>query len=267
MQQRFLDSPDSLPFPFTISHYHVFSNGVAKDSFKEQRLDSPESWDMLRNSDPLFTIPTSREEWVNVSELLVRKDGQDAQLKVRGREIAELLNRKGMTSLFSVGSGGAGLEYHILKNFPNLRAICSEYAPETVKLLRNVFTEAEKVIEFDIRTKDWSVVTGREDVATTVCLMYRLDAQFTDKEWVEIFLNLARAGVQQVLYIPTSFLTVRNLLARIRTRLQWRFAGKAMVFSGHLRTKTTFHSYWKRNFVQEECVVGGMTAFWLTLKR
>jgi hypothetical protein len=257
------DTPASLPFPLTISHYHVFASGRAREGLKDEALDSPESWDALRESDPMFSIAQTRDEWVRVNEEAIRKDGQDERLRERGKDIASLLSQKGITTLFSTGSGGAGLEYHILKNLSGLKVVCSEYAPKSVELLRNVFTEAE-VIQLDITSTDWSSITARADANTTVCLMYRLDAGFTDRQWKDIFASLARAGVKQVLYIPTGFLTLRSLVSRLRLRLSWMLSGTPMVYAGHLRTKATFETYWQRHFTATEHVVGGMTGFWLT---
>ena len=259
------DTPASLPFPLTIPHYHVFSSGTDATQLKNGELDSPESWDALRENDPMFSIAHSREEWVRVNEEAVRKDGQDERLAERGKDIASLLQGKGSTTLFSTGSGGAGLEYHILKNFPGLKVVCSEYAPKSVELLRDVFTEAE-VIQLDITKTDWSPITARKDAETAVCLMYRLDAGFSDREWRDVFESLHQAGVTNILYIPTGFLTLRSLVSRLRLRLSWLLSGTRMVYAGHLRTKATFESYWQRHFTSTEHVLGGMTGFWLTRK-
>ena len=264
---RLWDTPASLPFRFTMKHYHVFSSGVVKTRFKEEKLDSPESWDMLRTTDPLFTIADTRDEWIEVSTQAVRKDGQDVHLAKRAREIAEILWAKNISTVFSTGSGGAGLEYLLYSVFPELKILCSEYAPATVSALKKVFLEAEDIILFDIKESNWNVVTERMDAKNTLCLMYRLDAQFTDNEWKEIFTRLAGAGVVQVLFIPTGFLTMKGLLSRLRSRITWFLKRRPMVFSGYLRTKETMHTYWERNFQSTEYVVGGMTSFWLTLKK
>lgn len=251
----------------TIKHYHLFDASVSKDAFKEAKLDSPESWDMLRTSEPLFSIPQEREAWLRVNEEQIRKDGQDAKLKERGADIARLLKERNITSVFATGSGGAGLEYHILKNAPGLHMLCSDYAPQTVEILRKVFVEAESVVQFDILRDAWTPVTNRSDTSTTLCLMYRLDAGFTDLEWRSIFKRLKDEGVQQILYIPTGFLTMRGLLFRLRSRLLWMLSGKHAVFSGYLRTKDTFLSFWRGYFSSTEYVLGGMAGFWLTLEK
>lgn len=262
---RFLDTPESLPVRFTIPHYHLFNSSVKATSFKDQKLDSPESWDMLRETEPLFSVPRTREEWVRVTEDGIRKDGQDARLKERAHFIAEFIREKGIKTLFSVGSGGAGLEYFIAQEIPELSIICSEYAPKTVEVLKSVFTEA-RCIQFDIRHDSWSSVVSADAASTALCLLYRLDAQFTNAQWNDIFCRMKKDGVQHILYIPTGFLTLRSLLSRLRQRAIWRLSGKTAVFSGYLRTKKTFLSYWRRDFTCKERVIAGMTGFILSSK-
>jgi len=249
---------------FTIRHFHLFDVSVSKKEFSEEKLDSAESWDMLRMREPLFSIPDTREEWVTVSELAKRKDGQDGRLIERGQDIAAFFKEQRITSVFAVGSGGAGLEYQIKKAYPGLRLVCSDFAPKTVLLLKKVFDEAEEVIRFDILHDEWTPITDRTDAGTTACLIYRLDAQLTDREWREVFARMAARGVRHVLYIPTGFLTLYDLLYRLRSRLKWWLAGKESVFSGYLRTKMTFHSFWKSHFSEQERVLGGMCGFWLS---
>lgn len=262
---RLFDTPESLPFRFTMTHYHVFDRSVSVNAFKDGKLDSAESWDLLREKEPMFSVPETRDEWIEVMEHGVRKDGQDARLKERGILIADRLTSEGITSLVSFGSGGAGLEYHIHKRLPGLRIVCSEYAPKTVMLLQQVFSEAE-VVQFDLMNDSFDLLTQREDATTTLELIYRLDAQFSDSQWKEIFEKMHQAGVKNVLFIPTGFLTLRSLLSRIRQRIIWKMQNKQAVFSGYLRTKKTFVSYWDRHFSATEQVLAGMTGFWLQAK-
>ena len=259
----FFKTLGALPFPLTISHYHLFNSAVSKEQFREHKLDSTESWDLLRSSEPLFSIPDTREEWVAVSEHAIRKDGQDARLQERAHDIVALLKEKNINSVFSIGAGGAGLEYLIMKAFPELHLVCSDYAPKTVEILKKVFTEAVSVERFDAREDDWLRVV-HSTAGPTLCLMYRVDAQLTDREWRDIFAKMAAEGVVYVLYIPTGFLTLRSLLSRLRSRLRWALAGKQSVFSGYLRTKYTFLSFWQAHYATEELTLGGMSAFWLS---
>ncbi|KND50760.1 MAG: hypothetical protein ABA06_04720 [Parcubacteria bacterium C7867-001] len=260
----FLRQLNELPFPLTISHYHKFASGFRKEKLKDGKLDSPESWDALREQEPSFSIAETREEWLKAAELSVKKDGQDANLGARAADIVPLLKRHAITTIFSVGAGGGGLEYQLKKRIPELRIVASEYAPKSVELLRKVFLEAEEVRSFDLLSGDWTPVTERIDAATTLVLIYRLDAQFTDRQWRDLFKTLATAGVSRVLYIPTGFLTLRSLFFRLSRRIAWLFSGAEMVFAGYLRTKTTFHSFWKGSYQSEEGVFGGSGGFWLT---
>ena len=50
---------------------------------KDKKLDSGESWDVLRVSHPDFSISPNRGEWLKACESEIKKDGQDTNLKKR----------------------------------------------------------------------------------------------------------------------------------------------------------------------------------------
>lgn len=243
---------------------HYYSFGKTKDSLKDSKLDSSESWDTLRLSHSDFSIATSREEWLRASESEVRKDGQDNGLKQRAKDIVILINRLKINSVFSVGVGGAGLEYQIKKNKPEVEVICSEYSQINVDLLKKVFIEADSIIQFDITTKNWSKELTQ--LESSLCMIYRLDASFTNKEWRHIFENMHRSGVKNILYIPTTFLTILSIFIRLRRRLSWKIKGETYSFSGYLRTKKSFQSFWEGLYNEEAVDLGGLKSFILTRK-
>jgi hypothetical protein len=247
----------------TVRHYHPFKDA---SMLPDGKLDSPEAWDALRAQDPHFSVPESREAWLRVSEGVERRDGQDGRLIERAGVVAETLRSHKITSLISIGAGAAGLEYQVQKRLPNLRVVVTEYAPETVQRLAHVFTEAEEVRAFDLVKDSWSIVTARADEDTSVVLMYRLDAGFTDGEWREIFTRLHSEGVKQVLYIPTGFLTVKGFLLRLVARVRGALSGRKFSFAGYLRTRDTFRSYWADLYGEEESEFAGTPGFWLSVR-
>ena len=133
----FLKHINAIPWKFTTKHYQTFGSHAA--ALKENSLDSPESWDALRESHPHFSISETREGWLETAELKVMKDGQDKGLASRAKKIAMLLKRENIIAIFSAGVGGAGLEYQINKAEPNVNMVCSEYTEQGVRLLKNVF--------------------------------------------------------------------------------------------------------------------------------
>ena len=254
---------NSLPFPLTINHYFAFDD--ATDLLKDGRLNSSESWDALRRSHPHFSISEDRKEWIKASEVQVKKDGQDGGLVQRARDIVGIINRLGITSVFSVGVGGAGLEYQIKKMKPDLRLICSEYSPVAVNILTKVFHEADSVILFDMKNDDWSVATRGVDPDKQLCLLYRIDIDFTNEELRNIFDKMSVAGVCNILVVLCGRLTLRGLFNRLRQRLVWKVQGIPYSFAGHLRTTKTFPGFWQL-YTSTETKCGGLTSFLLRKK-
>ena len=71
------------------------------------------------------------------------------------------------------------------------------------------------------------------------------------------------SGVQNILYIPTNFLTIWSFLIRMRQRLWWKINGQPISFAGYLRTKKTFKSYWRFLYNEEELDFGESKGFLL----
>jgi hypothetical protein len=259
---NFLKKINSLPLPVTIRHYYIFDDATTK--LKDNKLDSLESWDYLRENHPRFSISENRDEWLQAAESKSNKDGQDGGLRQRAQDIVQILEDKGIETLFSVGVGGAGLEYQIKKNKSEIKLICSEYSSTALNVLKKVFVESDDFVLFDITSKDWSVGFGGTGPEKQLCLIYRIDASFTNEEWKKIFENMYDAGVQNVLYIPTSCLTVMGLRNRLLRKLVWKIKSIPYAFSGYLRTKVVFQSFWRGRYIDTEVVCGGLKGFLLT---
>jgi len=254
---------NKLPIKLTIKHYFLF--GESGNLLKDKKLDSVESWEVLRVKHPHFSISSKREEWLRACELEIKKDGQDRGLIKRAKDVVGILEKINVKTIFSVGVGGAGLEYQIKKIRPDIRLICSEYSQLNVDLLKSVFWECDSIILFDIKNGDWKSILGNygEDI---LILIYRVDASLTDLEWKRVFQEMFDAGVQNILYIPSGFLTILSLFYRFRQRLWWKITNKEMVFAGYLRTEKTFKDYWKSLYDENEIITGGLKSFLLKKK-
>ncbi|HRH24004.1 MAG TPA: hypothetical protein PK109_00215 [Candidatus Paceibacterota bacterium] len=257
----FLKQVNAMPFRFSMKHYQVF--GSATEALKDQELNSAQSWDALRETHPFFSISENRDEWLAASELAVAKDGQDTALAARADEVVALIQRKGFDRVFSTGVGGAALEYQIKKKMPQLPVVCSDYSAETVRRLQKVFTESDGVIEFDILKGDWKAVERQYLGTNGLCIMYRLDAGFSDDQWHIIFDVMQEAGVTNVLVIPTGTLTMLSIYNRKKRELLWALKHIPVVFSGYLRTKHRFISHWDEWYDTEEATFGGLKGFLL----
>ncbi len=258
---RSLKCINALPFPFSMKHYQVVGDRTSK--MKDQELTSVESWDALRIDHPFFSISADREEWLAASELLVKKDGQDTRLIERAQDIVSLLRHERIERIFSVGAGGAALEYQIKKLMPEVSIVCSDYSKVTVERLRRVFTESDGVVEFDIIDGDWRKIQDAYLGPKSACMIYRIDASFSDKEWTHIFGCLAAASVSAVLVIPTGTLTLLSIYNRKKREIRWFFKKIPIVFSGYLRTKHRFREQWSRWYSDKEYSFGGLTGFLL----
>jgi len=240
-----------------MKHYQVFG---------DKALDSPQSWDALRLNHPHFSISPNREEWLSASELLVKKDGQDGGLIERARGVTELLKREGIERVFSLGVGGAALEYQMKKMMPGVKIVCSDYSTVTVETLKKVFLKCDEIVFFDLMKDDWVAANKKYLGHNALCLMYRIDASMSDGEWHSIFKTLHGAGVEKVLYIPTGMLTVLSVYNRKWREIKWFFKGVKKRWSGYVRTKKRFEQYWRGLYGQEELALGGLRSFFLTRK-
>jgi len=264
MFKSFLKYINSIPFSLTIKHYQTF--GYSASLFKNAELNSAESWDALRTTHPQFSISQNRKEWLRASEAQIKKDGQDRGLLQRAKDVESLLKKENKNSIFSVGVGGAGLEYQLKKINPNLKIVCSEFAPQNVELLKSVFLEADQVVQFDILNGDWKSIKEKYLFNSSVCLMYRVDASFSDEEWRYIFEKLHAAKINDILFIPSSFLSILSIFNRKWREIRWTMSKTKVVFSGYLRTKSTFKSYWNSLYNEKAGNFGGINGFLLTIK-
>ena len=252
---------NSLPFPLTIKHYFPFD--AVTEKLKDGALNSSESWDVLRQSHDHFSISESREEWLKTANAIVKKDGQDGGLLVRAKDVERILERLKITSVFSAGVGGAGLEYQLKVAQPSLKLICSEYSPVNVEALKMVFLECDEILLFDVKTSDWSIALRGVEPQTQLCLLYRVDIHLTNEEWKEAFRNMHNAGIKNVLFIVSGCVTARGLLNIWKARLQSLLRGSSQAFAGYKRSKVTFTTFWRGLYATEELECGGLQSFLL----
>lgn len=253
-----------MPFGFSMKHYQIF--GETSSKMKDSALMTPESWDALREEHPNFSIPDDRQEWIQVNEAGVKKDGQDSLLKARAIDIVELLRKENIEKVFSLGVGGAGLEYFIKKLIPEVKLTCADYSHVTVERLKKVFTESDAIVEFDMLRADWKETSTQYLDEGSLCLMYRIDASFSDSEWCKIFSELYNAKVEKILIIPTGMLTMLSVYNRKSREVKWFFKKISKLLCGYVRTKKRFESYWHGLYSQKILILGGLEGFFLTRK-
>ena len=256
---------DSLPFSITIRHYFPFNDRTTL--LKNGEISSSKAWDTLRQKHPNFSISENRVEWLKAAEAQVEKDGQDKGLVRRAKDVVEVIERLGVTKVFSAGVGGAGLEYQIKKLKPELYLTCSEYSPVAVGALKKVFTECDSVVFFDMNTGDWHLAIDKTQTREKqLCILSRIDIDLTNKQFRNIFKNMHAAGIRNVLVITCVDLTLYDLVSRMYHRILGHLRGVYYVFAGYLRSKRAFIDLWSPFYNHTELTCGGLKSFLLEIK-
>ena len=180
-------------------------------------LDSPELWDDVRRRHPRFEIPRDRNDWIKEVESAANRDGLDSRLAERAAKVLGWIDEAGGKSVFSVGAGNAAMEYHIKKLRPSLPLVTSDFAPESVELIRGHFKECDRVERFDIMGGDWSAIAAESQ---QVVLINRLDPVLSNQQWRSVFRDMGESGVGMALMILAWDLDLRGAIqAKLR---QWR---------------------------------------------
>jgi len=188
-------------------------------------LVRPDAWDRLRTqTSGVFAIPPTREEFVRTAE------GR-ADIAGRARAIDSWLERQGARVVASYGVGGAALEWWLHKVRPRRKLIVTDYGEATVQRLAETFPEV------DARLHDLS---RDHPLAADVHLFHRIDTEFGNREWQEIFTRFARVPI---LVVASEVLDLRRLLLelRLRRRMKLRHATKA----GYIRSSAAFEALWR----------------------
>lgn len=232
----------------TVGHYS-FTGGATGVGAS---LHSRQAWDALRLSDAEdFAIPESRNAWL---DSFVKRD----YLRRGADAIVSLCRTEGLGSVYSVGVGGAGVEYFIKTTAPDLLLTCTDYAPEATRRVARVFTECDRVEAFDFANGRWQ---ARPD---TLCLLHRVDTELSDSQWRACFSRMAGAGITPVLVVATGFLTARSLAKAGAARLQKALGMHGPTFCGYVRTREAFCSLWDDDYVvAREVQIGDFAGFLL----
>lgn len=236
----------------TMKHYYYF--GEKTDAIGGS-LIRPGSWDALRTADSGpqddFSMPETRTAWeersLSNTALNGRADALTDFLKPRYRRV------------YSYGVGCAFLEYFLKKRDPMLFLRCSDFTPRVIERLKKVFTEADEIILFDMLSGTWD--NGGPDC---VHMFHRVDTEFSDQQWRDIFKRMSRSGVENVLFVPSEYLTMKRIIVQKIKYFLYSWTGRKMTFSGFLRTRERFVSLVSEFYDIVQLVeVGDLTGFLL----
>jgi hypothetical protein len=112
---------------------------------------------------------------------------------------------------------------------PRRRLTLTDYGPDTVGRLRQLFPEAN-VEQHDLK-KD-------PPLAADVHLFHRIDTEFTNGEWRDLLRRFER---QSILVVATEIADLDRLASELIGRLRNRHLTRA----GWLRTRDTFEALWR----------------------
>lgn len=213
---------------FTAKHFynlaHISKNLLNKESLDVSRI----------NEKSPFHIPNNRDDWI-------KKGGQNPWLPDQAKTIVDFLKKEGVKKIISIGVGGAWLEYYIKKLYPQLHLTCSDCTPKAMERLKKNFIECDVIEEFDILKGQW-----KENV---FYLFYRVDTDLTKKQWKEVFSEMRRVRVKNILFIPSVLLTPKVFLRELKS--YWRqklLKNKPFSFVGYMRTKDALKELWKGDY-------------------
>jgi hypothetical protein len=149
----------------------------------------------------------------------------------------------------SYGVGTGLLEANLVHQLNDTRLICTDFAPETVRRLGELFSEA------DVRLHDLRSTPPPE---ADLHLLHRIDTELSDPEWRDVFSRLG----QPVVVVATQVLDFHGLAAELRLSLSRRQLTRA----GWSRTEAAFRRLWRSTHVDEPLRVGSLRG-WLLLPR
>jgi len=239
---------NSIPFPVVQKYYVAL--GVGAEQLRGT-LRGGEDWFVLRNKSSRYRIAQTREEWLkDLSTLDDSIDGLDAALPERVESLARLIERAGIKTLFSVGSGGCYFEYHLKRRLPALKVVVTEPVPELVGHLKELFIEADSIEQFDaLDARSWERVA---DMPACLVFIYRNEREFSDEEWRTMFGHMDAAGVERVFLGLMWTLTVLAFVFRKWNNLKARFRGRRVSFVGYIRNFRGLERLWQRHYVVAE---------------
>lgn len=216
-------------------------------------LLSEARWDAARLADegsPL-SLPKDRARWI-------QKGLESPEIEQRGAAVVRLVRDGRWRRVVSVGVGCAWLEYHVKSMEPSLQLTCSDYSPRSIERLRELFPECDAIEVFDMRSWHWPATAG------TLWLMHRVDAEFDDVQWHDVFAAMRRSNVQSVLFVPGRPLTLRRWVSAQVNRWIHRRLGRPIALAGYLRTRDAIRALWVPHYrVVSELPVGDLTGFLL----
>lgn len=204
-----------------IRHYALFNNGL-------RNLD----WDRLRDEETEFSyyVPFTREEYLARVE-------QVPQSSV-GHSIAAFIRQHSIHTALSVGIGIGALEYGLRDVVDRL--IVTDVTDSIDRI--QSFEVFDVALRFDI------LRDPLPDTDIELAILPRVDTEFTDSQFREIYAKLHESSIRYVCLVPVGLLNVRMILAECRTWLRSAVGQRRPVFSGFYRSARGLERTWRAHY-------------------
>lgn len=231
----------------TIEHYYKFpSHNNLGD-----KLTIKEGWDKVRCDDNCtpFSIPNNV---IDYNKMAI------TEYKDESKDIADLVDHKGHTTILSVGCGRGFLEYNIKTSSPELKVIATDFNEQSIERLKNVLFICDDVEVFDLLEDRFYYFEG------LIYLLFRVDTELDNDTWLNIFYKMHEAGVKYILVVATEFVSINSLIKETVKKLLKNVLHYS--FSGYIRTKESFENLWADYYIIDKPVkIGNFCGYYLRI--
>jgi len=201
-----------------IKHFAVFKNNMEILNWEKLRNDEQEG--------PYY-LPHNKEDY------LLKVD--TAEPSGLTQIILQEIKRTGLTKIFSLGSGIAAQEYQ-LKKFSDGSVVVTDNNSSVLRLKQfEIFDNALILDAF----KDSLPVDEN-----WIVLFPRIDTEFDNQQLTTLFEKCYSSGIKYIIFIPAELLSLRIIIAEIKTLLLSIIKKKPRVFCGYARSLDAFKKVW-----------------------
>jgi hypothetical protein len=207
----------------TLPQWYPFQKSVPLNG---STLQTPTNWDAVRTSAAAgdFGFGASREEWMARAK-------SSSGMRQRAEIIASWIRLWKTQRVVSVGVGTGLLEFLIAGLLPGVSLRCGDYATVSLELLRQWFLECQSIEVMDLRAPTWASDPG------AVVLLNRVDTEMGDQEWRQTFADMARRGVERIIFVPCGLLSWQQVVQQVHAVGVALRSKNSLVRAGYLRTE------------------------------
>lgn len=155
--------------------------------------------------------------------------------------IKKYCNEHNINKIVSIGAGRCGLEYHLKSNL-DLSVIVTDTTDSILRIKNfNIFDDAYQLNLLDDPSK-------LDIDANTLVLLSRIDTEFDDNNFKELFGVLNNKNVKYITLIPAELLSLKIIIAELKILLISILKNKKRVFCGFARSKSEFQKAWQNKY-------------------